>query len=96
MQLTSFLAGALAATLATAHPGHDIAEEIRERDLMLAQMSHRSLDHCAEEIRRSGMEARAVARRNAFAEQLLAERGLVGESLPRIASLLLSILTILC
>ena len=80
MHFTTLLASALAATLTSAHPGHDIAAEIAEREVMLNQMSHRSLEHCAEEIKRSGLEARAVARRNALAERLMKERGLVGES----------------
>ena len=84
MHFTTFLTSALAATIASAHPGHDIAAEIRERNAGLSQMSHRSLDHCAEEIKRSGMEARAVARRNELADKLMKERGLVGTSLHNI------------
>ncbi|KAK0617799.1 Intradiol ring-cleavage dioxygenase [Bombardia bombarda] len=82
MHFTKLLAGALASTMVSAHPGHDIAAEIAERELMLSQMSHRSLDHCAEEIKRSGMEARAVARRNELHEKLMKERGIVGRATP--------------
>jgi hypothetical protein len=81
MHFATFLAGVLATTGASAHPGHDIAHEIAEREVMLNQMEHRSLDHCAEEIVRSGLEARSIARRNELAERLRAERGLVGEFL---------------
>lgn len=79
MQFVTFLAGILATTGVFAHPGHDIAHEIAEREAGLAMMSHRSLDHCAEEIKRSGLEARLVARRNAIASKLMKKRGLVGE-----------------
>ncbi|KAK3313722.1 Intradiol ring-cleavage dioxygenase [Apodospora peruviana] len=82
MHLTAFFASALVVTIVNAHPGHDIATEIKERAAMMEQMSHRSLNHCAEEIRRSGMEARSVARRNALAAQLMTERGLTGRTAP--------------
>jgi len=79
MHLTTLLTGILAASGVSAHPGHDIAQEIAEREVMLNHMSHRDLSHCAEEIKRSGLERRAVIRRNELAERLAEERGLVGE-----------------
>ncbi|KAK5662383.1 hypothetical protein OQA88_8293 [Cercophora sp. LCS_1] len=75
MRFATFLASTLA-TLVAAHPGHDIEQEIAEREVMLNQMSRRSLAHCAEEIKRSGLEARSIARRNELAEMLRRERGL--------------------
>ncbi|KAM7208115.1 Intradiol ring-cleavage dioxygenase [Naviculisporaceae sp. PSN 640] len=74
MHLKTLFASLLAAGLAIAHPGHNIAAEIAESEAIMAQMSHRSLDHYAEEIRRSSLEERAIARRNAYILKLIEER----------------------
>ncbi|KAK0642038.1 Intradiol ring-cleavage dioxygenase [Cercophora newfieldiana] len=80
MRFVTFLAGVLATTGVFAHPGHDIAQEIAERKAGLQMVSHRSLDHCTEVIKRSGLEARLVARRNELADRLIKKRGLVGKT----------------
>lgn len=77
MLFFSFLAGILAASAVKAHPGADINAEILERREQIEKMEIRSLDHCTEELKRSGVLARSIARRQATAEKLRAERGLL-------------------
>lgn len=78
MRFFAFLTSTLA-VIAAAHPSHDIGKELAQREMMLNQMSRRSLAHCAEVIRRTGLEARSIARRNELAEKLRQERGIIGE-----------------
>ncbi|KAK3349510.1 Intradiol ring-cleavage dioxygenase [Lasiosphaeria hispida] len=70
MHFSTFLTGTLAAALVSAHPGHDLAAELAERKEALSQFSRKDLSHCAEKIKARGLEARAVARRNALAAQI--------------------------
>jgi hypothetical protein len=70
MRLSTFLLGTLAAGSASAHPGHDHAAELAEREAALSQFARSDLSHCAEKIKARGLEARAVARRNALAAEL--------------------------
>lgn len=70
MHLSTFLAGALAAAFASAHPGHDPREEAAEREAALSQFTYRDLAHCADKIRERGLEARSVARRSALVQKL--------------------------
>ncbi|KAI1066616.1 hypothetical protein NW752_005660 [Fusarium irregulare] len=58
------LAGlALAANIASAHPGHDVAHEAAERREFLGSVKRSSLAHCAPKLKARGVEARNVARR---------------------------------
>jgi hypothetical protein len=70
MHLNSLLVGALAVSFVSAHPGHDPAVELAEREAALSQFARRDLSHCAEKIKARGLEARAVARRNALVTEL--------------------------
>lgn len=75
--VAAFLATAAASV--SAHPGHDISEELAEREAALSQFAYRDLSHCAEKIRARGLETRNVARRNALVEQLQKKANLKGE-----------------
>jgi hypothetical protein len=63
------------ASLVVAHPGHDIREEIREREAAMVGIP-RSLAHCAEQMEASGILAQATARRAALVRKAREERGL--------------------
>lgn len=73
MRFTTVLAGALAATGVMAHPGHDHTREMLERREFL-QNKPRDLSHCAEKLKRSGLERRAAERRAKRTLDLVAER----------------------
>jgi hypothetical protein len=70
MHFPSIIAGILAAATVSAHPGHDPAVELAEREAALTQFSRRDLAHCADKIRERGLEARSIARRNALVTKL--------------------------
>ncbi|KAK3988942.1 Intradiol ring-cleavage dioxygenase [Cladorrhinum sp. PSN332] len=78
MHLFNFLAGVLAASAVSAHPGADIQAEILERREQIAQLEYRNLDHCTEILKRDGVFQRGIERRMATFERLRAERGLDG------------------
>ncbi|UZP34676.1 hypothetical protein NXS19_002492 [Fusarium pseudograminearum] len=67
---------ALAATIASAHPGHDIAHEAAERRDFLNSAKRSSLAHCATKLKARGVEARNVARRSAQVNKARAKRAL--------------------
>lgn len=67
---------ALAATIASAHPGHDIAHEAAERRDFLNSVKRSSLAHCATKLKARGVEARNVARRSAQVNKARAKRAL--------------------
>lgn len=80
MHVPTLVAAVLAAAAAvSAHPGHDISEELAEREAALSQFAYRDLSHCADKIRERGLEARSVARRNALVEKLQRKANLKGE-----------------
>jgi len=79
MHFSTLLAGAFAAASVSAHPGHDPAVELAEREAALSQFAYRDLSHCAEKIKARGLEARAVARRNALVNTLQKRHGLESE-----------------
>jgi len=58
-----------------AHPGHDITEEIEERNAFY-QNSKRDLSHCNAALRTRGIENRQQKRRQAAVEQARVARGL--------------------
>ncbi|KAF5673431.1 extracellular dioxygenase [Fusarium heterosporum] len=67
---------AIAAGIASAHPGHDVAQEAAERRQFLNSVKRSSLAHCAPKLRARGIEARNVARRSAQVDKLRQKRGL--------------------
>lgn len=73
MRFTTFLAGAFAATAVMAHPGHDHTAEMLERRQFL-QNKPRDLSHCAEKLKRNGLELRAAERRAKRALDLMNQR----------------------
>lgn len=74
-----FTAAALAASFVTAHPGHDISEEIRAREVALRSLPP-NLAHCAEKLKARGITADAAKRRALLVRKSRQERGLdVGE-----------------
>lgn len=75
MHLRTVLAGALAAILVSAHPGHNVQAEVAEQRAMLGLMARTDLSHCAEKIKTRGLEARAIARRTALLSELLEKAG---------------------
>ncbi|KAK1830955.1 Intradiol ring-cleavage dioxygenase [Podospora conica] len=77
MRFFNFLAATLALTGASAHPGEDIQKDIQAREAALSQMKHRSLAHCTDKIKRSGVEAQAIARRSTLAKDLMVKKGLI-------------------
>ena len=62
MRFAKVLAGVLVSTGVTAHPGHDPTQEILERRAFF-QNKPRDLSHCAEKLKRTGLERRAAERR---------------------------------
>jgi hypothetical protein len=66
---------ALAASFVAAHPGHDISQEIREREIALRSLPP-NLAHCAEKMRKRGITAEAGKRRALLAKFAREERGL--------------------
>ncbi|KFY62326.1 hypothetical protein V497_02447 [Pseudogymnoascus sp. VKM F-4516 (FW-969)] len=72
---TLFTSVALAASFVAAHPGHDISQEIREREIALRSLPP-NLAHCAEKMRKRGLTADAGKRRALLAKFAREERGL--------------------
>ncbi|KAF2852133.1 aromatic compound dioxygenase [Plenodomus tracheiphilus IPT5] len=58
----------------TAHPGHDIQEEIAERAAFLSNTEYKNLDHCAEQLQ--ARSAGLIARREAMVKHLREKRGI--------------------
>ena len=67
---------ATSANLVLAHPGHDVKVEIAQRSAYMAKAEHRSLAHCAAKLKERGLEARAIARRQAHVQTLQRKRSL--------------------
>ncbi|OBT97398.1 hypothetical protein VE01_04313 [Pseudogymnoascus verrucosus] len=70
---------AVAAVLATqvvAHPEHDISQEIAERNAFLKNSARRDLSHCADALRKRGVEDASVKRREDAIAKARADRGL--------------------
>ncbi|ROW01372.1 hypothetical protein VMCG_05866 [Cytospora schulzeri] len=62
MRFSTFLVNALAAAMVSAHGNHDIKREQFMRRTLL-EHTKKDLSHCADKIRRNGLEARNVQRR---------------------------------
>ncbi|KAJ6021203.1 hypothetical protein N7540_006707 [Penicillium herquei] len=80
VQFTSVLALGLMgfASVASAHPGHDVKAEAAERSAFLknSNVQSRSLAQCASKLKARGLESRNVARRELAVEQIRNRRGL--------------------
>jgi hypothetical protein len=59
--------------LATAHPGHDLTQEIAERRDFLSSVKRADLSHCADKLAARGVDKRNVARRQAYIEKARAK-----------------------
>lgn len=70
----SLAALALAATLAVAHPGHDVQAEAARRAAYAARPEYRSLDHCASAIK--ARDGPMIQRRMDEVNRLRAKRGI--------------------
>lgn len=69
---------AVAATLVgsiEAHPGHNVAQEMKERAAAMAGLP-RDLSHCAEKLEARGVTAKAAARRAKMLREARIARGL--------------------
>ncbi|KAM0558231.1 hypothetical protein ACHAPJ_004917 [Fusarium lateritium] len=67
---------ALVAGIASAHPGHSVAQEAAERREFLSSVKRSSLAHCADKLKARGVEARNVARRSNQVSKARQKRGL--------------------
>lgn len=67
---------ALASTLVSAHPGHNVKEEALERRAFLNSVKRSSLAHCADKLKARGVTQRNIARRNAQIEKARAKRSI--------------------
>nr|ANH20401.1 catechol dioxygenase 4 [Endoconidiophora polonica] len=72
---------AVAASLASAHPGHNIMEEALERRDYISNAKRSSLAHCADKLKARGVTARNIARRSAQVEKARAKRDIQKRSL---------------
>ncbi|KAJ4385765.1 hypothetical protein N0V93_010196 [Gnomoniopsis smithogilvyi] len=76
MHFSNFFVTATLTSLAAAHPGHSIAQELQERRDFMSASKVRDLSHCASKLKARGIEAQNVARRAQRAEAARAKRGL--------------------
>lgn len=70
LALTAALAG-----YGTVHPGHDVYQDMKEREAALKD-SPRDLSHCAEKMKARDITAEAVARRGKVLREARRARGL--------------------
>ncbi|EMR70803.1 putative extracellular dioxygenase protein [Eutypa lata UCREL1] len=77
MRFNSLASGlAVLSGLASAHPGHDLTQEIAERREFLGSVKRSDLSHCADKLKSRGVMERNVARRSAMVEAARIKRGL--------------------
>ncbi|KAH8600042.1 Intradiol ring-cleavage dioxygenase, partial [Bisporella sp. PMI_857] len=69
----------LLASNVAAHPGHDHRAEAAKRAAYIQKAPKRDLSHCAAKMKARGIEARAVARRAAAAQQARKKRSIMGD-----------------
>ncbi|KAF2682281.1 extracellular dioxygenase-like protein [Lentithecium fluviatile CBS 122367] len=72
----ALLAASLLPSVILAHPGHDVVAEAAERAAALGKIEYRSLSHCAETLKKRGIEQRSIARRQATMDSLRKKRSL--------------------
>lgn len=70
------LSGLTLLSSVSAHPGHDISQEIAERREFLSSIKRSDLSHCAEKLKARGVNKRNVERREAALQKARAKRGL--------------------
>lgn len=80
MHFFGILAAILALTGVSAHPGDDIVKEAQAREAVINQLQHKSLAHCADKLKRSGIEAQSIARRSSLATELMTKNNLISKS----------------
>jgi len=73
--LKALIAVAVLNDAVVAHPGHDLNQEITERNDFYKN-SKRDLTHCNDALKKRGMEDKQRKRRQAAIEKARAERGL--------------------
>lgn len=66
---------AIFSQVASAHPGHDVSQEIAERNDFYKN-SKRDLSHCSEALKKRGQDEKQRTRRQAAIEKARAARGL--------------------
>ncbi|KAJ4347281.1 uncharacterized protein N0V89_011221 [Didymosphaeria variabile] len=70
------LSGLTFLSAVSAHPGHDLTQEIAERREFLGSQKRSDLSHCAAKLKARGVNKRNVARREAALQNARAKRGL--------------------
>ncbi|KAL1595172.1 hypothetical protein SLS60_009860 [Paraconiothyrium brasiliense] len=70
------LSGLTLLSAVSAHPGHDLTQEIAERREFLSSVKRSDLSHCAAKLKARGVNKRNVARREAALQNARAKRGL--------------------
>jgi hypothetical protein len=70
MRFSTLLSVSGLLSVAAAHPGHDINEEILERRAFKSATRRSDLGHCADKLAARGIERRNMARRVATANKL--------------------------
>jgi hypothetical protein len=73
--LAAVVAAVVVAQVA-AHPGHDISQEIAERNAFFKNSAKRGLSHCSSSLRKRGVEEASIKRRHLGLQKARAERGL--------------------
>ena len=59
-----------------AHPGHDVRAEYAQRAAYMEKAERRSLAHCADALKESGIQQRSISRRKEMVEHLRTKRSL--------------------
>lgn len=75
------LSGLLCLSSVSAHPGHDLTEEIAERKQFLSSVKRSDLSHCAVKLKARGISNRNVARREAALHKARTIRGITKRDL---------------
>ncbi|KAF2445633.1 aromatic compound dioxygenase [Karstenula rhodostoma CBS 690.94] len=70
------LSGLTLLSAVSAHPGHDLTQEIAERREFLSSVKRSDLSHCAAKLKARGVNKRNVVRREAALEKARAKRAL--------------------
>ena len=73
--LTALVGSALLVEQAWAHPGHDLAKELKARNDYLDTLESRDLTHCAKHFEKINLQQKIAVRRVQIAAKLREERG---------------------
>lgn len=74
---SSILLTSLFLGLGFGHPGHDLTDEILERRSFKNSVRSASLSHCADTLKKRGVDSRNLERRAAFLDAARLDRGVV-------------------